>query len=362
MATNPMQRKSRISFMLGMLVMLVICGIVIALLFMQLTNYQKKEKENQVASVQVYTLNQDVSSGQVITKDMYSMETVNRNLVPSNATSDLSVIENYALQDKEGNEVYTKESKLYIKSNGKEYQLQKEDTENYYIERNGEKAYIELNSVPLIAKVTMKAHTVITKELIAKGDNTLADDIRKEEFNTFVLPMDLKTGDYIDVRLMLPNGQNYIVISKKEVEIPNISGVDSTDTIWMNLSEDEILTVSSAIVDAYRMKGSKLYVDRYTEAGIQKAATPTYVVTNETAALLNSDPNILEKAKEALIERYRNIDSTNIRNEYIQKAIDNSYENEEEKIENVEQKMQESIENTRETRQKYLDSLSGVVE
>ena len=47
MATNPMQRKARNSFLLGMLVMLLISGIIIALLFMQLMNKTKKEKESQ---------------------------------------------------------------------------------------------------------------------------------------------------------------------------------------------------------------------------------------------------------------------------------------------------------------------------
>lgn len=62
----------------------------------------------------------------------------------------------------------------------------------------------------------MKANTVITKDLISKSDNTVADDVRREEYNVFVLPMDLATGDYIDVRLMLPSGQNYIVVAKRK--------------------------------------------------------------------------------------------------------------------------------------------------
>ena len=45
MATNPMQRKARNSFLLGMLVMLLISGVIIALLFMQLMNKMKKEQE-----------------------------------------------------------------------------------------------------------------------------------------------------------------------------------------------------------------------------------------------------------------------------------------------------------------------------
>ena len=108
MATNPMQRKARNSFLLGMLVMLLISGVVIALLFMQLSNKIKKEQEELKASVKAYVLTQNVSSGQVITTDMLTLQTVNKNLVPSNATSDISLIENYALEDKEGNEIYTK--------------------------------------------------------------------------------------------------------------------------------------------------------------------------------------------------------------------------------------------------------------
>ena len=43
MATNPMQRKARNSFLLGMLVMVLISGVVIAFLFIQLMNKNKKE-------------------------------------------------------------------------------------------------------------------------------------------------------------------------------------------------------------------------------------------------------------------------------------------------------------------------------
>ena len=116
----------------------------------------------------------------------------------------------------------------------------------------------------------MKANTVITKDLISKSDNTVADDVRREEYNVFVLPMDLATGDYIDVRLMLPSGQNYIVVAKKEVTIPNIAGADSEDTVWLNLREDEILSISSAIVDAARINGAKLYVTKYTALSLPK--------------------------------------------------------------------------------------------
>lgn len=361
MATNPMQRKARNSFLLGMLVMLLIAGVVIALLFMQLMNKIKKEKEELQASVNAYVLNQDVSSGQVITTDMLTLQTVNRNLVPSNATSDISLIQNYALQDKEGNEIYTKtknnETQLYITKNGTEYEVKKEDeTDNYYITKNNNKEYLELNSVPLVAKVTMKKNTLLTTELLSKSDNMVQDDVRKQEYNMVVLPMDLVTGDYIDIRLMLPSGQDYIVISKKEVEIPVIDGVDSTDTIWINLSEDEILHMSCAIIDAYQIKGAKLYATKYTEAGMQEAATPTYPVNASTSALLQSDPNILEKAMNEIKSRYNNTNATTLRNDYINSSINSQGEQAQS---NLETNMQESITNSQNSRKEYLKSLNG---
>jgi len=364
MATNPMQRKARNSFLLGMLVMLLISGIIIAVLFMQLMSKIKEEQEELKASVNAYVLNQDVSSGQIITSDMLDIQVVNRNLVPSNATSDISVIENYALQDKEGNEIYTKtknnESKLYINKHGSDYEVKQEsETDNYYIERNGEKEYLELNTVPLVAKVTMKKNTLITTELISKSDNLVQDDVRKQEYNMLVLTMDLMTGDYIDIRIMLPSGQDYIVVAKKEVEIPNVNGVDSEDTIWVNLTEDEILHMSCAIIDAYQIKGAKIYATKYTEAGMQEAATPTYPLNESTTRLLQSDPNILEKAMNEIINRYNSTNAAQLRNDYINGVINSQGEQAQS---NIETNMQESITNSRNSRKEYLDSLSGVVQ
>ncbi len=366
MATNPMQRKARNSFLLGMLVMLLISGIIIALLFMQLMSKIQEENEELSNSVKAYVLNQNVKSGQVITTDMLTLQTVNRTLVPSNATSDISLIENYALQDKEGNDIYTRyitndegeqEGVLYITIDGNEYEIeQEEQTENYFITRNNNKEYLELNSVPLVAKVNMNANTLITTELLSKGDNVVQDDVRKQEYNMVVLPIDLTTGDYIDIRLMLPSGQDYIVVSKKEVEIPLIGGVDSEDTIWVNLSEDEILHMSCAIIDAYQINGAKLYATKYTEPGMQAAATPTYPINESTSRLLENDPNILERAMQELSARYRDNNSATLRNEYINSAINAQGDQTQT---NIQTNMQESITNSQNSRREYLDSLSA---
>ena len=179
-----------------------------------------------------------------------------------------------------------------------------EETGSYYIEKNGNKEYIELSESPVIAKINMDKNSVITLDMVAKSDEKTTNDLRKVEYNMLVLPTQIQTGEYVDIRLSLPSGQDYIVVSKKQVEIPQINGVDSEDTIWLKLTEDEIITMNSAIVDAYKTIGSTLKVVTYTEAGMQDAATPTYVPTGDVMQLINSDPNIIQKAKNALVQRY----------------------------------------------------------
>ena len=66
--------------------------------------------------------------------------------------------------------------------------------------------------------------------------------------------------------------------------------------------------VSNAIIDAYKIVGSKLYVTRYTEPGIQKASEPTFPANKDVMSLINANPNIVEEARQALWARYNDGD------------------------------------------------------
>ena len=355
MASNPMQRKARNSFLLGMLLMLVITGIIIAFLFLQVKNYRDKEVAEKANKVKIAVLQQDIKSGQIITQDMLKSQEVEKNIIPENAIGDVATLSNYYLEDKEGNEIKTKYKDntaiLYITKDQKDYEVKTEDTGNYYIEKNGSKEYLELNSIPVVAKVSMNKNMVLTRELVSKGNNTTSDDVRKQEYNMLVLPTQIQTGDYIDIRLSLPSGEDYIVISKKEVEIPIVGGTDSENTIWINLTEAEILAMNSAIVEAFKIEGTKLYATTYTEPGIQKAATPTYVISKEVYQLIDSNPNIVDEAKNELFARYNDTQRNAINNQ-LQNNLDSSDEN-------LKAKVQESITKTQDERKQYLDSMSS---
>ena len=363
MASNPMQRQARNSFLLGMVVTLIIAGIVVALLFMQIKKLNQTIKSSEAENKSVYVLTQDIKSGQEITQDLFTLTTVKAAGVPANATSDIStMLQNYSLCDKAGNNIYTDaDGSLFMNSeNGSKVIVYKDETTgNYYTQAaNGTKTYIETTQKPLIAKVDMKANTVITSSFVTRSDDIDTDDVRVQEYNSLVLPVDLFTGDYVDIRLLLPSGQDYIVVSKKMVTIPNVNGEYLADTIQTKMSEDEILSMSNAIVEAYIIDGAKLYATKYTDAGTQQASIPTYVVSDKVAKLMEADPNITTTAATALRARYNanNGALKNMRSEGINDALSNYG-----KDENVSQKMEESITSTKESRQQYLQSLTGTV-
>lgn len=368
MAMNPMQKKARLSFLMGVLVTIVIAGAVIIFLFMQLKKYQDNEKAAQALLANVYVLNQDVKSGQEITEDMFEIKQVNKNTIPAEATSVSSVIDTWYMQLKDGTMVRTeydaKENTrrlYYIDSNNNEVDIYKEDTtDNYYIMNGTEKQYIEMNNVPVVAKLDIGKNTVMTQTLVAQSDEKTTDDVRVADYNMIVLPADLSTGDYVDVRLMLPNGQDFVVVSKKMVTIPeNADGTLLADTIRMNLREDEILSLSSAIVEAYGIQGSKLYAIKYKEAGLQNTAIPTYRPNTVVTTLMglredgtSTNPNIIAEAATELRKRYTGVASS--ARQDIQNAInaDTGYDSQ------VQSGMQEGITNATTSRQDYIQSLT----
>ena len=402
MASNPMQRKARNSFLLGMIITLLITGAIIVFLFLQLNQQIQAKKELEAQKVNVYTLSTDVKSGQVITEDMFTMLSVDKNTIPANATSVIGVIDSWYLQTKDGQMFNTDAEGLYLNESDSLIELTQQDGGYYrndtqervtlrtdplsydgylfmvdtnsedsitrvYQEDNGNyyrfrlesdnttisKEYIEVNNVPVVAKLDLMKNTVVTADLVVQSDEVITDDVRREEYNMITLPVDLMTDDYVDIRVMFPNGQNFIVVSKALVEVPqNPDETYISDTIWLNLREDEILMMSSAIVEAYGVQGAKIYATKYAEPGMQAAATPNYVPNQDVLAEIQRDPNIVETAMNAIRARITQ-DAANLRNQYIQSIInsDQGYSG------NVQSGMETGITNSDSARRQYIESM-----
>jgi len=160
------------------------------------------------------------------------------------------------------------------------------------------------------------------------------------------MPTTLEIGDYVDLRWRISNAQDLIVISKKE--IVNLYN----QTIGFNLTEEEILLLNSAIVEAYTIPASELYIATYVEPGIQEAAKLTYTPTQEVIDLIYSNENIVLEAKNALIEKYNTSPVRGpINNTASQYAGDKKF--------NIEAGIQEQIQAARQARETYLSEMAG---
>lgn len=149
----------------------------------------------------------------------------------------------------------------------------------------------------------------ITKNTIVSGsmffiEGDYPDDLRVMEYTVVNLPTKLEAGSFIDVRIMFPNGLDYIVLTKKEVT-DQLKSDNGQAILWLHVNEEEILRMSSAIVDASMVEGSKLYAVSYVAPDIQKEAVKTYPANNEVLELILANPNIVGKAVEELEARNR---------------------------------------------------------
>ena len=309
MAMNPMQRKANNSFLLGIVITLLITGAIIAFLIYQISNLNNKLKVEESKKVNVYVVTDTIKSGETISED--KLQFVETTLGTVDTSNLVTAFNTQDIEDPATGEINT----VYTQK----------------------------------AKVDLNPGTVITNDLLYE-DEAVTSDLRSQEYNVITPYSQLQTGDYIDVRLRTPEGRDLIVVSKKEVTIPTISDVDTTNCMWLNLTEEETLMMSCAIVESYKMNGAKLYATKYVEPGIQNAATPTYVPNNETRALIERDPNIVQEAKNQLLSAFQS--------DLVRPGIDSAVNNED-ATDNVQDKTEEEIKGLQEEREAYIESLGA---
>lgn len=154
--------------------------------------------------------------------------------------------------------------------------------------------YIAEEDLGCVATIDIEEKMPIMKNMTAPI--TIDHDTREYEMRVVNLMSDQAENDIVDVRIMFPTGEDFIVLSKKQVR--NLSLEASRFNTY--LSEEEILRMASATIDAYTISGTRIYTTRYAESNLQNAAIPNYLVKQETIDLINNDPNVLEKAQETL--------------------------------------------------------------
>lgn len=127
----------------------------------------------------------------------------------------------------------------------------------------------------------------------------VTDDERYQHFDFVNAFVGINNGDLVDVRISFPNGEDYIVISHKE-----IINVDERGIV-LRVNEEEILKMSSAQIDVNKYEGTKIYAVKYVSDS-QKPAISYYLLNEYVLSLCEWDPNLVERifSQEKMKKRY----------------------------------------------------------
>lgn len=154
--------------------------------------------------------------------------------------------------------------------------------------------YMQYEDLGKILTVDVDTYMPIMANMVT--DELFEADTREMEIGVATLMLDQAINDYVDIRILFPDGSDYIVVPKLKVK----SLFLENNLFYANMDEDEIITLSSATIDAYMVTGTKIYLTRYVEFNLQDEAQANYPVRQETLNLMATDPNILKRAEATL--------------------------------------------------------------
>lgn len=159
--------------------------------------------------------------------------------------------------------------------------------------------YITADDIGTTAIIDIPVGQTIFKTMVTSVD--VENDTRIQELQVVRLMQDQQEGDYVDIRIMFPNGKDMLVLPKKQIK-----NLDLENCVFNTyLNEEEILRMASATIDAYTVTGTVIYANRYVETNLQESAEPTYLVNTAVQEMFDPlspyyDKNLLTKAIQTL--------------------------------------------------------------
>lgn len=114
------------------------------------------------------------------------------------------------------------------------------------------------------------------------------DGLREICYRTIELTENVRNYDVVDIRIRYPDGEDYIILAGKRILIEE----EGYGSCYLRVSEEEILLMSAAMVDAEQRDGTTIYVSRYLEPAIQEKSFVTYRPSAGIQGLIEKSPNI----------------------------------------------------------------------
>jgi hypothetical protein len=153
-------------------------------------------------------------------------------------------------------------------------------------------------------KFNVEKGVILNSNMVYEKDK-VADDVRLQKFSDIELHDDILEGSVIDIRIVFPNGEDYIVAEHKQV----VRRIDNSILIYV--SEEEILKMASANVDRNTFDNTKIYAVLYAE-DYQEAAKSDYPVNTNIIELGSWNPNLVEIVFDEETANKRNVLENNM--------------------------------------------------
>ena len=144
-------------------------------------------------------------------------------------------------------------------------------------------------------KLDVKQGTPLTQDIIYEEE--LTDDMRLFDVVLHNIPVGLQVGSFVDVRIMLPLGEDFISLPHKKVVAIN-GGV-----LKLAVKENDIHAYNSMLVDSLLYPGTQLYATEYIEGGAQAPADSYYPISKNILAVAQKDPNLMSAIKSDILHR-----------------------------------------------------------
>lgn len=141
-------------------------------------------------------------------------------------------------------------------------------------------------------KVSLTRGAPLSMDVVYEGI-PIADDERRVELREPQLPETLQENEFVDIRVVFPNGEDYLVIGHKRVYRIIRDEEGEALALQLRLSEEELLRYQAACVDTKVYEDTRLYALQYT-GEFQMAAQAYYPVNRAVFELMQWDPNIVE--------------------------------------------------------------------
>lgn len=142
-----------------------------------------------------------------------------------------------------------------------------------------------------VYKVNINPGTILSTDmLMEKTDDTKKKYVRDITFNS--IPIGTMAGDYIDIRIILPNAEEYVVLSHCLIE----RLYDTTITIKVSEEEHAILNALFQDLGNYS-EYCLAYMTKYIEPGNDTDTVSYYPVQHEMENIIRFNPNIADTTR-----------------------------------------------------------------